>query len=148
MRSALMLVLFAATAHADLKSGDRARDFEQLSRLRGKVVLVDFWASWCEPCKRELPILNKLAPKLKEKGVEIVAVNIDDKRDNAEAFLRSHGLDLTVVYDKDHKIVGEWEPPKMPTSYVVDKNGVIRAINGGFDAGDEAKLEKQLTSIR
>jgi cytochrome c biogenesis protein CcmG, thiol:disulfide interchange protein DsbE len=146
MRFAFVL-LFAATAHADLKSGDRARDFEQLSKLRGKVVLVDFWASWCEPCKRELPILAKLAPRLKEKGVEIVAVNIDEKKDNAVQFLREHGVNLNVVYDKDHKIVGAWEPPKMPTSFVVDRSGVIRAINAGFDAGDEAKLEKQLTSI-
>src|SRR5690349_2151318 len=100
MRSALIL-LFATTAFADLKSGDRARDFQaqtlkgdsvKLSQLRGKVVLLDFWASWCEPCKKELPILAKMAPGLRAKGVEIVAVNIDDKKQNAEEFLRSHGL--------------------------------------------------------
>ena len=148
MRALVTLLFLAGVAHADLKQGDRARDFEQLSKLRGKVVLLDFWASWCEPCKRELPILNKLAPKLKEKGVEIVTVNIDEKKDNAEQFLREHGVKLNVVYDKDHKIVGEWEPPKMPTSFVIDRNGVIRAVNAGFDSGDEAKLEKQLTAIR
>jgi peroxiredoxin len=156
MRLALML-LCASTAQADLKSGDRARDFEsktlkgdtvKLSQLRGKVVLLDFWASWCEPCKKELPLLAKMAPRLKDKGVEIVAVNIDEKKDNAEAFMKEHGLNLTVVYDKDHKIVGAYEPPKMPTSFVVDRAGVIRAINAGFDSGDESKLEKQLTSIR
>lgn len=151
-----MILLLASTAQADLKSGDRARDFEQktlrgdtlkLSQLRGKVVLLDFWASWCEPCKRELPILAKMAPRLKQKGVEIVAVNIDEKQDNAVAFMKEHGLNLTVVYDKDHKIVGDYEPPKMPTSFIVDRAGVIRAINPGFDSGDEAKIEKQLTSI-
>ena len=148
MRSVLMILLLAATAHADLKKGDRARDFDQLSKLRGKVVLVDFWASWCEPCKRELPILAKLAPKLKEKGVEIVSINIDDKKANAEQFLKEHGVNLTVVYDKDHKIVGSYEPPKMPSSFVIDRNGVIRAINAGFDSGDESKIEKQLTAIK
>jgi peroxiredoxin len=155
MRFAFIL-LFASVAQADLKSGDRAHDFEsktfkgetvKLSQLRGKVVLLDFWATWCEPCKKELPILSKMAPRLKEQGVEIVTVNIDEKKDNAEAFLKEHGLNLTVVYDKDHKIVGDYEPPKMPTSFVVDRSGVIRAINAGFDSGDEAKLEKQLTSI-
>ena len=157
MRHLALILALTATAYADVKSGERARDFEQktlrgdtvkLSQMRGKVVLLDFWASWCEPCKRELPILAKMAPRLKEQGVEIVSVNIDDKKDNAEAFLRSHGLDLTVVYDKDHKIVGEWAPPKMPSSFVIDRAGVIRAVNEGFDAGDEAKLEKQLTAIR
>jgi peroxiredoxin len=151
-----VLLAFATTARADLKSGDRARDFEQktlngstlkLSQLRGKVVLLDFWASWCEPCKRELPILAKMAPRLKEKGVEIVAVNIDEKKDNAESFIKSHAPGLTVVYDKDKSIVGQYEPPKMPSSFIIDRNGVIRAINAGFDAGDEAKIEKQLTSI-
>ena len=157
MRLSLVILTLAVTAHADLKSGDRARDFEEktlrgdtlkLSQLRGKVVLVDFWASWCEPCKKELPVLAKLAPRLKEKGVEIVAINIDEKKANAEAFMKEHGLNLTVVYDKDHKIVGQWEPPKMPTSFVVDRSGVIRAINAGFDSGDESKLEKQLTAIQ
>jgi cytochrome c biogenesis protein CcmG/thiol:disulfide interchange protein DsbE len=156
MRSALIL-LFATTAFADLKSGDRARDFDaqtmkgesvKLSQLRGKVVLLDFWASWCEPCKRELPLLAKMAPRLKEKGVEIVAVNIDDNKQNAAEFLRSHGVNLTVVYDKDHKIVGSYEPPKMPSSFIIDRNGVIRAINAGFDSGDESKIEKQLTAIK
>jgi cytochrome c biogenesis protein CcmG, thiol:disulfide interchange protein DsbE len=154
---ALALLLAASTAQADLKSGDRARDFEQktlngstlkLSQLRGKVVLLDFWASWCEPCKKELPILAKMAPRLREKGVEIVAVNIDEKKENAESFIKSHAAGLTVVYDKDKAIVGQYEPPKMPSSFIIDRNGVIRAINAGFDAGDEAKLEKQLTSLK
>jgi thiol-disulfide isomerase/thioredoxin len=143
-----MILLLAGVARADLKSGDRAHDFAELSKLRGKVVLVDFWASWCEPCKRQLPILAKLAPKLKNQGVEIVTVNIDEKKANAEQFLKEHGVNLPVVYDKDHKIVGEWEPPKMPTSFVVDRAGVIRAVNAGFDAGDESKIEKQLTAVR
>jgi cytochrome c biogenesis protein CcmG/thiol:disulfide interchange protein DsbE len=157
MRLTLAIFALAAIAHADVKSGDRAHDFEEktlrgdtlkLSQLRGKVVLIDFWASWCEPCKKELPVLARLAPRLKEKGVEIVSINIDEKKANAEQFMKEHGLDLTVVYDKDHKIVGQWEPPKMPTSFVVDRAGVIRAINAGFDSGDESKLEKQLTAIR
>ncbi len=153
----VVLTAVASTARADLKSGDRARDFEQktlsgqtlkLSQLRGKVVLLDFWASWCEPCKRELPILAKMAPRLREKGVEIVAVNIDEKQANADDFIRSHAPGLTVVYDKDHAIVGQYEPPKMPSSFVIDKDGVIRAVNAGFDTGDETKIEKQLTTLR
>ncbi len=152
----LALLAFVSTAHADLKSGDRARDFEQktlngstlkLSQLRGKVVLLDFWASWCEPCKKELPLLAKMAPRLKDKGVEIVAVNIDEKKDNAEAFIKSHAPGLTVVYDKDHRIVGQYEPPKMPSSFVIDKAGVVRAVNAGFDEGDERKIEQQLSQL-
>jgi thiol-disulfide isomerase/thioredoxin len=152
----LAAVILAATAHADVKPGERARDFEQLtfagkklklSSLKGKVVLLDFWASWCEPCKKELPVLAKMAPRLRQQGVEIVAVNIDDRRENAESFLRSHGVELTVVYDQGQKIVKDWEPPKMPTSFVIDRAGTVRAVNAGFESGDESKLEKQLTSL-
>ena len=110
-------------------------------------MLVDFWASWCEPCKKELPLLDKLAPKLRARGVEIVAVNIDDDRQKAADFLSSHGIHLTVVSDVGKKIVGAWEPPKMPSSYVVDKAGVVRAVHGGFEPGDESKLEAELTSL-
>jgi peroxiredoxin len=150
-------VLFASgVAHADLKAGDRAIDFQKtavggrvvkLSALRGKVVLVDFWASWCEPCKKELPLLSGLVPRLRSHGVEIIAVNIDDDRGHAEQFVKEHHLSLTVVEDSDKRIVGEYGPPKMPTSFVVDKKGVVRAVNAGFEEGDQAKLEKQLEKL-
>jgi thiol-disulfide isomerase/thioredoxin len=150
-------MLFATVARADLAAGNRAVDFEKralngqtvkLSGLRGKVVLVDFWASWCEPCKRELPLLAKMAPRLKAKGIEIVAVNIDDNPKNATDFLAAHGLkDLTVVADADKTIVGKYEPATMPSSFVVDKAGVVRAVNAGFNDGDERKIEQQLSSL-
>jgi cytochrome c biogenesis protein CcmG/thiol:disulfide interchange protein DsbE len=159
MRCAIALVIlaFVSSARAEVKAGQPAADFDaatlagsslKLSSLRGKVVLVDFWASWCEPCKKELPILGKLAPRLKAKGIEIVTINIDDNKSNAQEFLRAHGLNqLTVVPDSDKSIVGKYEPPKMPSSFVVDKSGVVRVVNAGFDAGDESKIEQQLSSL-
>jgi peroxiredoxin len=158
-RTLLPLALVLATsslARAEVKAGQPATDFAantlagaplKLSSLRGKVVLVDFWASWCEPCKKELPLLDKLAPKLHARGIEIVAVNIDDDTKKAADFLASHGLHLTVVADAGKKIVGAWEPPKMPSSFVVDKSGVVRAVHGGFEPGDEAKLEAELNAL-
>jgi cytochrome c biogenesis protein CcmG/thiol:disulfide interchange protein DsbE len=159
MRLSLSLVLVLATistARAEVKAGQPAADFDgatlagsslRLSSLRGKVVLVDFWASWCEPCKKELPLLDKLAPRLRARGIEIVAVNIDDDRAKAAEFIRSHGLHLTIVADASKKIVGSWEPPKMPSSFVVDKAGVVRAVHGGFEPGDESKLEAELNAL-
>jgi peroxiredoxin len=153
----VLALTIGATALAEVKAGDRAADFEKksttgetvkLSNLRGKVVLVDFWASWCEPCKKELPILGKMASRLKAKGIEIVTINIDDKKANAEDFLRSKGIaGLTVVPDLDKSIVGQYEPPKMPSSFVIDKSGVVRTVNAGFDDGDERKIEQQLSSL-
>jgi thiol-disulfide isomerase/thioredoxin len=151
------LALVASSARAEVKAGDRAADFDKqlaggghlkLSSLRGKVVLVDFWASWCEPCKKELPLLDKLATKLRARGIEIVTVNIDDDASKADSFLNDKGIrGLTVVRDDDKKIVGAWEPPKMPSSFIVDRGGVVRAVNAGFEDGDERKIEQQLLSL-
>jgi thiol-disulfide isomerase/thioredoxin len=154
--SLLLVLATAAVARAEIKAGQPAADFAgttlagaplKLSSLRGKVVLVDFWASWCEPCKKELPLLDKLAPKLRARGIEIVAVNIDDDTKKASDFVASHALHLTVVPDATKKIVGSYEPPKMPSSFVVDKGGVVRAVHGGFEPGDEAKLEAELNAL-
>ena len=151
-----LIVLVAAGARAEVKPGQPASDFTastfagpslRLSSLHGKVVLVDFWASWCEPCKKELPLLDKMAPRLRAKGIEIVAVNIDDDKHKAADFLRSRNLHLTVVEDAGKKIRRRLEPPKMPSSFVVDKSGVVRAVHGGFEQGDEAKLESELTTL-
>ncbi len=152
-----LLLTFVQTAGAELKTGQRAVDFDKpslhgesikLSALRGKVVLVDFWASWCEPCKKELPLLGKLAARLRDRGIEIVTVNIDDDRKKADAFVRSHGLDgLTVVYDADKAIVGKYEPATMPSSFVVDRAGVVRTVNAGFEDGDAGKIEARLIEL-
>jgi thiol-disulfide isomerase/thioredoxin len=153
---ALALSLAPLAARAEVKAGQPAADFDavtfagqplKLSALRGKVVLVDFWASWCEPCKKELPLLDKMAPRLRARGIEIVAVNIDDDKKKADDFLKSHNLHLVAVTDKDKRIVGKYEPPKMPSSFVVDKGGVVRAVHGGFEPGDEAKLEAELGQL-
>ncbi len=154
--AALTALAFCMPALAEVKPGEKSPDFTaktlsgqdlKLSALHGKVVLLDFWASWCEPCKKELPILSKMAPRLKAKGIEIVAVNIDDDKAKAAAFVKEKGINLTVVPDAGKQIVGKWEPPKMPSSFVVDKAGTVRAVHGGFEPGDEAKLEAELTAL-
>ena len=137
-----------------LPAGKPAPDFEfkspagvrgTLSSLRGKAVLVDFWASWCEPCKKELPLLATLARKLAPQGVEIILVNIDEVRANADAFLKSVKVTLPIHFDPDGKdVAARYEPPTMPTSFLVDAAGVIRHVNAGFELGDEKELERQL----
>jgi peroxiredoxin len=154
--AAAALLLVGAPARA-LDKDKPAPDFElknaggeavSLSSLRGKVVLLDFWASWCEPCKKELPLLAALAKKLKPRGVEVLAVNIDEKRANAEQFLKAHKVVLEVLFDEGGKVAAaRYDPPTMPTSFVIDADGVVRHVNSGFEPGDEKKLEKQLTSL-
>jgi thiol-disulfide isomerase/thioredoxin len=120
----------------------------RMSDLRGKVVLLDVWASWCGPCKQELPMLDDMATRLRGRGVEIVAVSIDDSRDDAETFLRSRPTwSMRLAHDPDGKVPGKLQPAKMPSSYIVDRKGVIRQVNAGFERTDAQKIEARLLQM-
>ncbi len=119
-----------------------------LGSMEGKVVMLDIWASWCGPCKEELPLLDDMAARLKEKGVEIVAVSIDEQRADAESFLSSRPKwTLTVAHDPQGKVPELLQPPKMPTSYLIDGQGVVRYINAGFERADAKKIETRLLAL-
>lgn len=119
-----------------------------LSKYKGKVVIIDFWASWCEPCKVELPFLNKLAQKYKGKDLVVIGVNLDEKKSEAAAFLKSHPVQLPIAFDGEKKtLVEKAQVEVMPTSFIVDKNGVIADRHEAFRAGDEAKIEKLVSEL-
>jgi peroxiredoxin len=147
---ALALVT-AGVALAGVQKGQRAPEFSlpslkgsnvALSQLRGKVVLVDFWAQWCEPCKKELPQLDRLSKEYAAKGVVVLAVNIDKQRDNAERMVKQLGLTLDVLLDPAGSVAGSYDLPKMPTSFVVDKKGIVRYVNEGFDGPKDVERFK------
>jgi cytochrome c biogenesis protein CcmG, thiol:disulfide interchange protein DsbE len=120
----------------------------RLSQLRGKVVLLDIWASWCVPCKDEMPTLDEIARRLQGKGVEVVAVSIDEDRVAAEQFLKKRKRwSLTVAHDPSGAIPDRLQPSKMPTSYVIDRAGILRHINAGFEPADAARIEAQLSEL-
>lgn len=119
-----------------------------LASLRGKVVLLDVWASWCPPCLKELPMLDAMARRLKARGVEIVAVSVDQKRANVIKFLDSQpSWSLTIAHDPRQQIADTLQPEKMPTSYAIDRAGVIRYVNAGFEPADAAVIEKKLLAL-
>jgi cytochrome c biogenesis protein CcmG, thiol:disulfide interchange protein DsbE len=120
----------------------------KLSSLRGKVVLLDFWASWCAPCQEELPMLDEMAVRLKSKGIEIVGLSIDENKSDAQHFLtRKSSWSLTLGHDPEQKVADQFKPPKMPTSYVLDRKGVVRQMNAGFERSDAKKIEAQLVEL-
>ena len=119
-----------------------------LSSLRGKVVLLDVWASWCGPCLKELPMLDAIARRLHGRGVEVLAVSVDQERANVLKFLESQShWSLTVAHDPRGVIADTLQPDKMPTSYVIDRRGVIRYVNGGFEPSDAAVIERRLDEL-
>lgn len=146
-------LLASATAFAGVGKGQRAPGFalptlkgpkESLAAHKGKVVLVDFWAQWCEPCRKELPELEQLARQYAARGVVVLAVNIDKQRDNAERMARQLGLStVDVLLDPAGSVAGQYDPPKMPTSYVVDRKGIVRYVNEGFDGPQDVTRFRQ-----
>ena len=132
---------------ASLKVGDTFPDLAKFklegkrpADLKGKVVLVDFWASWCAPCKKSFPALNELHQRYGNKGLVIIAVNVDEERSKMEAFLKTTPADFTVVRDAAQKLVEAVEVESMPTSFVLDANGRVKFIHVGY-VGDETRKE-------
>jgi peroxiredoxin len=154
---AALLLASTATAFAGVGKGQKAPEFslptlkgptQSLAGLRGKVVLIDFWAQWCEPCKKELPELDKLAKAYAGKGVVVLAVNIDKQRSNAERLVKQLGLSLDVLLDPAGSVAGSYDPPKMPSSFVVDKKGIVRFVNEGFEGpADVQKFKQELDEL-
>jgi len=119
-----------------------------LDDFRGKVVLLDVWASWCGPCKQELPMLDDMAKRLRGDGVEVLAVSVDQERANLVKFLRARPRwSLTVAHDPKGEIADRLSPDKMPTSYVIDREGVIRYVNSGFVPSDAREIERRLVEV-
>ncbi len=154
---AVSLVL-AAPAMADVGKGQRAARVDlpgldgkrvRLDALKGKVVVLDFWASWCGPCKEELPELERLKAAYETKGVAFVTVNIDIERANAEAMARKLKLTMPVGLDpKGDQAANAFGLPTMPTSYVIDQQGVVRFIHEGFHgASDVEKLKHEVDGL-
>lgn len=119
-----------------------------LQSLQGQVVFLDIWASWCAPCKEEMPILDEIAKKYADKDVTILAVSIDaDKEDAVEFFEERDDWTLRLAHDPQGGIGDALELRKMPSSYVIDRSGRIRFMNAGFRREDAAQFERQLDEL-
>ena len=119
-----------------------------VASYRGRVLLLDVWASWCGPCKQELPMLDEMARRLKSQGIDVLAVSVDQDRANVEKFLKGHGRwALTIAHDPAGAIAERLQPDKMPTSYVIDRSGVVRYVNAGFVPDDAAMIEQRLREV-
>jgi thiol-disulfide isomerase/thioredoxin len=143
----LIVVAFCAMARAAapgepapaLSLTNAAGQTVSLSDLRGKVVYIDFWASWCAPCKRSFPWMNAMQQKYGDKGLSVLAVNVDRKREDAAKFLAATPARFTVLYDPDGRTPAAWQVKAMPSSYLVDAQGRIALVETGFR--DERKDE-------
>ena len=116
--------------------------------LQGKVVVVDFWATWCEPCKKSFPKLQGLNATYKSSGVEIVGISEDDEKSaGLTQFGDTYGAKFALGWDDGKKIANKWQPKSMPSSFIIDRKGVVRFAHLGYHDGDENEVEKEIKSL-
>jgi len=111
-----------------------------LPSLKGKVVYLDFWASWCAPCKESLPFMNELQQKFADRGLVVLAVNLDTNRERAEALMTKVSPQYRVLFDPTGAVAKEYALPTMPTSYIIDRAGVVRVVHPKFTPEDRAAI--------
>ncbi|MBS4098570.1 MAG: TlpA family protein disulfide reductase [Sulfuricella sp.] len=119
----------------------------KLGDYRGKVVYLDFWASWCPPCRAAFPQIDKLYGKYRGQGFEVLAVNQDMQRDDALKFLNTQTVSFTLLADPDSRIAESYGLKAMPSAYLIDRKGVVRHIHRGFKENSVAELEAQLVAL-
>lgn len=112
-----------------------------LSTYRGKVVYVDFWASWCAPCRQSFPWMNAMQRQFGKDGFTVVAVNMDQVRAEADTFLKSYPAEFTVRFDPEGQLAQKFKVRGMPTSVLIDREGKTLLVHEGFRSKDPAALE-------
>jgi peroxiredoxin len=111
-----------------------------LTDYRGKVVYLDFWASWCEPCRLSFPWLAKLHREAKNRGFEVVAIDVDDQPDAGRKFLVNYPVDYAVASDHEGLVTGMYKVRGLPTAFLLDRDGKVRHVHMGFKAEDTEYL--------
>lgn len=118
-----------------------------LAKYRGKVVYVDFWASWCGPCKQAFPFMAELARGYRPADVVIVTVNEERSRAAGEAFLHQVGSNLPVVWDADGAVARPYGVNELPVTLIFDRKGHLRQRHQGFVAGDAARNRREISAL-
>ncbi|HEY0938567.1 MAG TPA: TlpA disulfide reductase family protein [Steroidobacter sp.] len=145
IRRFIWLAALACLTPAALAGADRL----DLDRWRGKVVIVDFWASWCAPCRQSFPWLNQMQAKYRDRGLVVIGVNVDRERAEAQRFLEQTPAEFQIVYDPDGSLAARYQVPGMPSSYLIGRDGQQVGVHIGFRNGmreqREAELERLLS---
>ncbi len=154
---ALIFSIFAATSLASSGlEGQAAPDFAlksatgenlRLSEYRGDVVMINFWATWCGPCRQEMPLLDELYARYQRVGFNLLGVNIDDDSRRAMNMVEELGVSFPVLFDARKEVSKLYEVDAMPVTVIVDRKGTVRYVHHGYKPGYEDKYLDQIRSL-
>ena len=150
--------MLVGTAHAETKVGDAFPSLAaaglvplgdaELPALKGQVVLVDFWASWCAPCKASFPMMAQLQKEFGARGFVVAAIGVDEKPAAAAAFVRKLSPPFATLHDREQKLVSQVVVPTMPTSYLLGRDGRVRYVHRGFHGDStDRELRQQIADL-
>lgn len=141
-----VLVTLALAASPIALTAPPAGDTLDISEYRGKVVLLDFWASWCVPCRRSFPWLNTMHQKYAQDGLVIIGINVDQEPADAAKFLRAYPAQFEISYDTDGVLAKEYGVQAMPSSFVIGRDGQVKARHRGFKVKRQDEYEATIVA--
>ena len=148
-------MLLATVAVAGSSSGP-APDFSlqsldgstvRLSDLKGQVVLINFWATWCAPCREEMPLLDAIYQKYNRLGVELLGINVEDDASGARKYLNETPVTFPILFDADGRVSKQYQVKAMPSTILVDRHGNVRHIHYGYKPGYENDYQDQIRAL-
>lgn len=119
----------------------------ELSKYHGKIVYIDFWASWCQPCRKSFTWMNKMQSLYGSEGFKVIAINLDESRAKADEFLQQFPANFDIAFDPQGNTAEAYKIKAMPSSYLIDKNGKVMHANLGFRGNDEDELETKIRNL-
>jgi peroxiredoxin len=118
-----------------------------LAQFKGQVVMINFWASWCVPCRQEMPLLESMYKKYKPLGFTLIGVNVEPEQKDAESFLKQTPVSFPVLFDAKSKVSGMYNVQGMPTTVFIDRKGNVRLVHVSYKTGDENLYMDQVRNL-
>jgi thiol-disulfide isomerase/thioredoxin len=150
-----MTLLFSSVAKAEVLEGvapdftlkSRSGENVKLSEHRGEVVMINFWASWCAPCRQEMPLLEEMYKKYSDLGFVLLGVNVEEDSSKATELLRDIPVSFPILYDNKNDVTKLYKVVAMPSTVMVDRDGNMRYLHRGYLPGYEAEYIKQIKEL-